>query len=137
MLVIVRKKNNVWHIERTQKFCQCIQRTPMRVCSKKSTRSISQSGLGNRKLWRTKNKCRSMATFEISEKLITDPTEPRRREKFWHLREIKNANVAPIVRWIWNHNLHLFVQPRGATSSGIIRVHLITGFYVRALKTKE
>lgn len=43
----------------------------------------------------------------------------------------------PIVRWIWNHNLHLFVQPRGATSSGIIRVHLITEFYVRALKTKE
>jgi len=49
MLVTARKKNNVQHVERTQKLCQCIERA--RVCFKKSTRSILQSGLvGNHKL---------------------------------------------------------------------------------------
>lgn len=36
-----------------------------------------------------------MAIFEISEKLITDLTVSERREKPWHLKEIKNANAAP------------------------------------------
>lgn len=79
-----------------------------------------------------------MATFEISEKLIIDPTwaPPTRELGTWEKLKMQMQRQ-PIVRWIWNHNLHLFVQPRGATSSGIIRVHLITEFYVRALKTKE